>query len=763
MNHTVPVLHHPIGWPQRITSVAIATLLALPLLTTASTLPARDELLRTAQDFRDRHAWQAALHAYRQGRQQFPQDMMFQYGEIYALADGNQAEQATALAAQLLERMPLDADALLVMGYAQLRHAGVFAALEYIDRAYGIAGERRYVVRDYVLALQRAHMATAALAVAERHPDLLTPAQMRELQIDTVAEGVRYADLPTRSEAERFQIADRALAAYAQLFSQWSADDQTVQPQLQRARVDRLQALHARFEMAALVQEYEALLAEGVTVPDYSLGSVASAYLYLRMPERSTQVYEQWMSNADLRADSTIRQSQDLGLLYAHADQGDVRNAQALAHPLLEAYPRWRYVEGEPLQVPNSAHMDMRHTVAMMDFYANATPEAQQSLEQMLHTAPNNNNLRTDLAWLYRSRGWPRQAEQTLKIAETYDARGLGVEVGQGLTALDLQEWRQAEQLSADTITRFPEDRRSQRLARLWQVHNMAEWQVSGYKGLSDNNPVAGGRDFGIETTLYSQPLAYNWRLLAGAGHRRASFSDGKGSHNFGRVGLQWRSRDWQVLGEVSSNHFGHGGRAGAGLTASYAIDDYWSLNAGVQWRARDTNLDALRNNIHSNRLDLGVQWRQSERRQWRLSITPSNFSDGNRRWDVLLGGQERLWTRPTWFVDGGLEVFTSHNRRTNVPYYSPRRETSVLPTLTWNHTIHQRYETAWTQQASLGLGSVHQQSYGSGATSMLSYGQRYRRNDVFDVGATLSTLSRPYDGIREREWRLVFDMTFRF
>lgn len=724
----------------------------------------RDALLETAQTLRDEKAWQPALERFRLGKQQYPRDTAFQFGEIYVLADAGQTEQAVSLAQALLDQAPDDIDALLVMGYAQLRHAGAFAALQFIDRAHQLSAEQRpYVVRDYIVALQRAQMAGPALEVARRYPDLLGRDAMHALQADAVAESVRFADLPARSETERFQLADIALAKYATLFSQWEQEGNVSPAHIQRARVDRLQALHARSLMAELVQEYEALVAQGVQVPDYALGDVASAYLYMRKPEQSATIYQHLIASGYMRDDEVSRQNQDFGLLYAYADQGNVQTSQQVAQPLSANYPRWRYVEGDRERIPNPAFLDAQHTASMMDFYANATPQAQHDLEHMVQAAPNNNNLRTDLAGLYRSRGWPRKAEEELKVAEAYDPRGLGLEVGQGLVALDLQEWRQTEALSADTQTRFPEDRRSQRLARLWQVHNMAELQVTGYKGLSDNNPVAGGRDWGIETTLYSQPLAYNWRLLAGAGHRSARFEDGKGQHKFGRVGLEWRSRDWTVMGEVASNHFGHGNRFSTALTVDYSLSDTWSLHAGAQHRARDTNLAALRNNITSNRLDLGLQWRHSERRAWSLSITPSDFSDGNRRWDILLTGQERLWTRPTWFIDAGLELFHTRNSRSDVPYYSPRRESSVLPTLTWNHTIYQRYETAWTQQASMGLGGVRQHGYGTGLVNVLSYGQRYKSNDTFEVGGTLSTLSRPYDGRREREWRLMFDMTFRF
>jgi biofilm PGA synthesis protein PgaA len=148
-------------------------------------------------------------------------------------------------------------------------------------------------------------------------------------------------------------------------------------------------------------------------------------------------------------------------------------------------YAKWRYVEGEKSNVPNESYLEVQHTAIMVDLYANDLAGGQARLKDLVDAAPWNNSLRTDLAWAYRMRGWPRLAEQELKIAEGYEPRDLNVETHQGQTALVLQEWRQAELLSADTIGRFPEAPAAKRLARAWEVHNMAELQVSGYKGLS--------------------------------------------------------------------------------------------------------------------------------------------------------------------------------------------------------------------------------------------------------------------------------------
>ncbi|WZB75262.1 hypothetical protein WJ972_01275 [Achromobacter insuavis] len=92
--------------------------------------------------------------------------------------------------------------------------------------------------------------------------------------------------MPTRAEAERFAIADRALARYDALIPAWEALGEPARQDVLRARIDRLHALHARVRMADVVREYEALRAQDVAVPRYALNDVASAYLYLRQPKR---------------------------------------------------------------------------------------------------------------------------------------------------------------------------------------------------------------------------------------------------------------------------------------------------------------------------------------------------------------------------------------------------------------------------------------------------------------------------------------------
>src|SRR3546814_5440905 len=84
--------------------------------------------------------------------------------------------------------------------------------------------------------------------------------------------------------------------------------------------------------------------------------------------------------------------------------------------------------------------------------FADDLPEAERRFSAMTDAAPGNVGLRTSRASIWRMRGLPRAAESDLKIAETQAPRAEDVEVEQGLTALDLNEWQQTELLSEDMV-----------------------------------------------------------------------------------------------------------------------------------------------------------------------------------------------------------------------------------------------------------------------------------------------------------------------
>lgn len=747
------------GWAGK-PAEAIAAYESLP---SGAALPG-DVQLAVARAYRDERRWPQALAAFREGIRRHPGQSAFAAGEIMTLADAGQFDPALAAGRKWVASQPRNPDARLALAYVHARQGQPFEALHQTDLAQGLAPDSPAVQREYIYALQRARMADTALERARRHPDLFNAAQMRGFEADALAQQVRLAAMPTRSEAERFVIADRALARYDTLIPAWRQLGDAARDDVTRARIDRLHALHARVRMADLTLEYEALVAEGVTVPRYALNDVASAYLYLRQPERARDLYQQVAADdAFNNDDPEQRLANQTGRYYALAEGEQYDKTGAVTEAVQSGYAPWLYYKGQATRMPNDLNLESSQTLAAARLQADDTVAAQARLEDMVANAPNNSSLRSDLAGLYRARSLPRASEAELKMAETLAPRSVGVENGQGFTALDLQEWRQAEALSADTLARTPENLTSRRLAREWEVHNKAELRLSGYRGLASDSPVTGNGDFGIDAVLYSSPIDYNWRVFGGGGYAAGDFEEGRGNYRWLRTGVEWRGRDLTVEGEVSTHDYGHGVKPGVRLSAAYDLDDHWQIGGSGEIMSRETPLRALTNDISSNRLTGFVRWRANERREWTLAVAPSRFSDGNRRWELGVNGRERVYTAPHLKADLELDLSSQHNTRDDAPYFNPKADFMAVPGVRLTHTLYRRYETAWEQIGTLGAGTYSQQGYGTGGVLALGYGQRYRANDVLDMGAMVTGISRPYDGVRERELRIVFDLAYRF
>lgn len=720
------------------------------------------EVLATvARAYRNQQRWPEALAVYRQALQRYPDHQGLLLGQVMTLADAGQAEAAIAQGRALVAQAPNDVERRLALGYAYRRNAQPYAALNEVDRAHDLAPEQSEVTREYLLTLQQAGLPEPALLRAQRHPGLLNPAQIRQLQADGVAEKVRLAYAASRGESQRFLIADRALADAERLLQDWATDPQA-EADVRRVRIDRLGALHARFRMREVVSEYQQLRREHAAVPDYALRWVASALLYLRQPEQAAQLYRQVIAGEDNKHPEWLEDHR--GLFYALVESEQREEAQQLAVQLAAAKSPQLFRLGNPEPEPNSRWLEAQELLAAAALQVNDIPAAEQAFTELVDSAPANTSLRTSLASVYLTRGWARRAEDELKVAESTTPRQPALEVEQGLTALELQEWRQLDLLADDVMQRYPESLRAQRLERLRQVQHMAELRVSGYRGLGAGSSVSGGNDMGIDSVLYSAPLKDDWRVFGGGGYATGDFDEGHAQHRWQRGGVEWRVRNHTLEAELSNHNFEHGDEVGARLSGQHELNDHWQYGWTAEYLSRDTPLRALNSDITANSLSGYVRWRGDERREWRLLADSRRFSDGNERYGLLLEGRQRLYSRADWQADLGLEVATSRNSNsTAVPYFNPQSDVTVLPSLSLNHILYRRYQTVWSQQGKVGAGSYSQQDFGSDPIGLISYGQRLSFDDRVDAGVAISALSRPYDGDREHEYEVLFDINYRF
>jgi len=723
-------------------------------------------LTATARAYRNLKRWDDATRLYRQALERDPQNADLQLGLAMTQADAGQPGEAVTRAKALAAAKPDDPARRLALGYALTRSGSPYDALFEFDQAFVRAGNKPDVAREYIFALQRARLPEPALRLARQRPGLIDPVAMRRLESDVAAERVRLAEFSTRSENERYVIADRALADYDQLLSTWTPDPQA-HDEVTRWRIDRMGALRYRARTAEVVSEYHKLVAEDVTIPTYALRWVAAAYLDQRQPEIATDLYRQVLAAPD--ADVADRVEDTTALYYALLESERPEEARKVADDLAKNENPRVQLSGQPIGDPSDDWMDAQLLAAQAGTYTDDLAGSEQRLAALVDQAPGNIGLRLAQADMYLARQWPRRAENLLKEVESVAPRDIGLEVAQGHTALTLQEWRQLDALTDDVAQRFPDNRQVRRLERLRAVHDMAELRIDSYGGKSyggGNNgagAVAGSRDFGIESVLYSPPIAEDWRVFGGAGFATADFPEGTGYHRWQRLGVERRTRDMTLEAEVSNHSFGYGDKQGARLSLARDIDDHWQYGGSLEYFSANTPIRALNSNVTANGGSAFLRWRANESREWKLALSPSHFSDGNNRFEALLTGREGVYATPGVQVDLGLEVGASHNSLQDTTYFNPRSDLSVMPTVTVNHMLYHHYETSWSQRFQVGAGSYSQQGFSGGAMGLLSYGQRVTWNDVFEAGATLTAVNRPYDGERETDLRLILDLTYRF
>ena len=639
--------------------------------------------------------------------------------------------------------------------------ADIWQALRQAQNDYQLAPDAGDTQRRYILALRDARLPAAALSASRQHPNAISAEELRGLEADEVAEWVRLASAPTRTQEERYALADRALQRYDDLIRQWHAQGLNGTDVYQRIRVDRIQALHARQRMHDVVSSYNELRQENIKVPDYILNEVAAAWLYLKQPEKAAALYKVALDPS--RLDDQELNDDRLALYYALRESGQHDAASEQLAGWVTQQPARRPIKGSPQPLPSEAWLNLTRTAAIDPLYDNRPDLAINTLQALVDAAPRDVGLQLALGDVQRIEGQHRRAEMTLKQAETLDPHNAELINTQGMNALALQEWAQARELTAWATAHYPDSQSTQRLNEALEAHDKPELQLTTRATRATDSPVAGSRDLATEAVLYSSPIKENWRLFGAAGYATADFEEGKMNHRWIRAGAQWRSRDMTLEADVSGQNYGHGTRTGARVAATFDLNDDWQVGATLAWRPPDAPLRALKNNITTRRADVWVKYGSSTDSQLMLAVAPTRFSDGNQRIEARLHGRQRLYAAADLKVHLELDISASRNSKDNTPYFNPRRDLEILPGLVLTHTLYQRYDTVLEHGIEVRAGTYSQQGYGTGSVAALGYSMRYQTGRHTDIRAGIMGIRRPYDGRQEREMRFQLDLNFRF
>jgi biofilm PGA synthesis protein PgaA len=457
-------------------------------------------------------------HPLAAGSQPGPDSDDYRIGYIKTLADARKDGEALSEARRLVAEQASVAH-LQTLSYVYLRLGKSWDQLLVDTQILDREPQNKAALASLMATLTRNRIDSPALGLANSVE--LTPAEKRNLQLNAAAELVRLADTPSREEKARYALARTALTQYDAMIAAWHPDPQAA-PDIIRARIDRLGALYASAEYAQVIREYQSLIAQQQTVPDWAIGWVISSYIALKQIEPALTLIHQhpsWL---------TSQQNEEHELFYALLDTGQYPAAQRYVARLTRNAPYIRRLYGSPTPQPNDDWLTAQSLNVHYLAATNDLPQAEARMQRLAATAPGNQGLQIDYAALLQDRGLPRAAERQLKAAESLEPASLQLERQQAWVALDLQEWRQMDLLTDDVVARSPRDLNTQRLARAREIHHLSELRLSVGKGLHSDNPVSGTHDLSFETAIYSPPLADSWRLFGGHRFAEGNFEEGK-------------------------------------------------------------------------------------------------------------------------------------------------------------------------------------------------------------------------------------------
>ncbi|MDU7293486.1 MAG: poly-beta-1,6 N-acetyl-D-glucosamine export porin PgaA [Klebsiella pneumoniae] len=348
-------------------------------------LPARGTAA-AAQALRNQKQWQTSLTLWQQALSQAPGSDDYRIGYIKTLADARKDGEALSEARRLVAEQASVAH-LQTLSYVYLRLGKSWDQLLVDTQILDRDPQNKTALASLMATLTRNRIDSPALGLANSVE--LTPAEKRNLQLNAAAELVRLADTPSREEKARYALARTALTQYDAMIAAWYPDPQAA-PDIIRARIDRLGALYASAEYAQVIREYQSLIAQQQTVPDWAIGWVISSFIALKQIEPALTLIHQhpsWL---------TSQQNEEHELFYALLDTGQYPAAQRYVARLTRNAPYIRRLYGSPTPQPNDDWLTAQSLNVHYLAATNDLPQAEARMQRLAATAPGNQGLQID-------------------------------------------------------------------------------------------------------------------------------------------------------------------------------------------------------------------------------------------------------------------------------------------------------------------------------------------------------------------------------
>jgi len=604
-------------------------------------------------------------------------------------------------------------------------------------------------LRGKALVLRSMLLPTQALELAAEYPGILSDEEIERLESDQAAIRLRLLARTPYPAPAIYEGRDSSLALIDQQISMT-----TTTAGRNALLLDRVVALSDANDAEAAIAQFEALPPDVNLDQIYVLAAAAKAYLQNRRPAEALTLL---MRAHEL--DPTEIETK-FSLVYAWMDLERYDEAYALTQELTASLPMANQLVGSAVVKGNEERIRAELLAGIAEAYGDQLDAAQSRFESLLRAAPNNGNLRHELANVYRWRGWLDRSMNQYRQVLTSNDDMLGAELGFAHAQIDSRDYAEVETKLAEVASTYGREPGVQRLVERWEIHKERELIVTASTGDS-TGPVSGSDHYTLDARWYTAPMAYRYRAFVATHDAYAEYPEGNSRRRRFGAGIEYRAPRFTLTGMVSGSR--RNGDAGVAGQVDYRLSDLWSVGGGLAWNSDNVQLRAHRLSIESDRAYAQARFAPNESASVSFGLEESSYSDGNSQQSVYADGRYRLINHPRSKLEANGTVSLGRSDTSNVPYFSPTSGRSVMAGLTHQFRILRRYDRELTQHVSVGTGRYAQAGFDSGSTWAVRYRLELSVNQRLTVAVGAERLGQFYDGLREHSTVGTVEVTGRF
>lgn len=527
-----------------------------------------------------------------------------------------------------------------------------------------------------------------------------------------------------------------------------------------RARYDYIVALRKLNRMPEVIEQFEKLKPLNQNPPYWVTAAVADAYLYLEKPGKALVYYK-----ASLKEQTSFYTL--LGLFQTYQELREWKKA-AKTLPEIEVFlkqqnpAKWKKIEevqskgwfltyeDELREVLDYYEFSFKYLESQGWFltYKDQLKEAEKHFSTYVEKVGMATDFRNGLAHVYLWQGRPRLALQEFKIIANTEPEYLAAQNGMALALNTLNYKNEARDLAQKLHIKFPTDKHIQNTLHSLQVEDMLNFIIEAGFVHEDK----GSKEYWFKAKL-TEPLSPTFKLFQEFFWQKAG--DEQDTFYWNRAGI---GCEWIVVPQLVWKQ---------ALTFDYQKLKDWGYYTNFTWRPTDPlqitlGYDSFQTDLPVRARALGVEgqsafgdvyYHESDLRNYGFTLGSNWFSDGNQNAYFKTYFSQNVLNHPDFKIRLGGEFYYAQNQKTDVPYFSPSEEFSLVATGAFHWTHYSMYNKLFRSSLYSRLGMYKQSSQSYYPIWGLTYKQTIATSKTFSLVWEVSWDQKVYDGNSTSVW----------